>query len=87
MQESTAQLVRKAKGTGQDLTNRREMVLQPTAQYLKLQLGTAALAWLSWKMVTQRATNGALHSIQLDVKSENAEHIETTDLVMVTKFK
>lgn len=67
------------KQQGQVKTSQAEGVgvLQPTAWYLKLQPGTAALVWLSGTTVTQRATNGALPSIQLDVKSENAEHIET----------
>jgi len=54
-------------------------VLQPAEQYLKCQL--------LWKAGTQKATNVALYSIQMDVKSENAKHIETTVLVKVTKFK
>lgn len=49
--------------------------------------GTAALAWLLGKTITQRATHVALYSIQTGAKNENAENVETTVSVKLTKFK
>lgn len=77
----------KQQGQVKTLHVERKGVLQPTAQYLKCQLGTEALAWFLGKIVTQRATNVASYNIQTDVKSENAKQIETAVLVKVTKFK